>query len=919
MKGRAAPSPKALLAGYSSELERKLRGAGVFLPGEGDRSAYVTVLKAVLQEGRERIREIHLAGGGGAEVVQRITAWTDAVLMELFNTARRFAGIEEESVRCALVAIGGYGRGELNPYSDLDVMFLTHKEIDPVSRDLSEHCLYLMWDLNLDVGHSIRTIANCVDLAATDIKGKTSLIESRFLAGHEALYGIFRKESRQKIVRRNAGAYLKTKISDVHDRNRKFGNSLYVKEPHVKEGVGGLRDIHTALWIAKVKYGVDSLAELKDKGILSAREERVLLHSLEFLWKVRNHLHYLSGRRDDALTMDMQEQVAAFFKYKDLKHYLAVERFMRGYYLHARNVRYFTTRLMNRCSAPAGLRRIAGIGRRKKTIAKVFALMGDQLCLPDGAGNLFQQEPVRLMEIFALSQRYRAPLADATQEKIVASLGKVGAAFRSDDGVREQFLRILRATQGVTATLRQMHELRLLGKYIPEFGALTALVQHELYHTYTVDEHSLVALEHFERLRGSPYPEQRFYSMLVRSIEKPEIVYVALLLHDIGKAMGEGHVHKGGKAIPVIMDRMGIAKGDSRVVEFLVRNHLVLSHLSQRRDMHDPGLIAQLARVVGDEERLNMLTLVTYCDSQGVGPGGWNDWKDTLLRELHGRIRKQLAQEGESDAAQVSQGHLDKIRSRLISAGAALPDEGEMTDILDTLPVHYLLSTRQSQVLKHVSMIGRVQHEGFVTEWDHYPDQGYTELNICTYDSDSPGFFSRIAGVLAARGINILGARIFTTRQGVVIDCVHLAPQDEQKRLDPEYWAGIDGAVRTAVERTSNVEQMLTAQQSPSYMVRRKGRPIPPRVFFDNTVSDQYTVIDVHAEDRIGLLYTMTSCLAAQGVYIHSAKVTTEQDRAIDAFYVSDVFGHKIVDEGKCRKIRAALLAALQEESGEKH
>ncbi len=917
MKRRTALHYGDLLAQSCSELNRKLGEGGMARPLESDRSAYVALLKSAVQEGRERIREIHLAGGGGAEVVQRITAWTDAVLMELFNTARRFAGMEEDAVRCALLAIGGYGRGELNPYSDLDVMFLTHKAIDAASRTLAEHCLYLMWDLNLDVGHSIRTIADCVDLAAKDIKGKTSLIESRFLVGHEALYDIFRRESRQKIIRRNAGAYLKTKIRDVHDRNRKFGNSLYVKEPHVKEGVGGLRDIHTALWIAKVKYGVDSLSDLEDRGILSAREQRVLQHSLEFLWKVRNHLHYMSGRRNDALTMDMQEPLAAFFKYKDLKHYLAVERFMRGYYLHTRNVRYFTTRLMNRCSAPAGRRRFPGLGARRKTIAKVFALMDNQLCLPEGGGNLFQREPERLMEIFALSQRYRAPLADATQEKIVAALGKVGPAFRSSDGVRENFIRILRAPEGVTAVLRQMHELRLLGKYIPEFGALTALVQHELYHTYTVDEHTLLAMEHFERLRGSPYPGQRFYAELVRSVEKPDIVYLALLLHDIGKAMGEGHVHRGGKAVPVIMDRMGFSGADSRAVEFLVRNHLVLSHLSQRRDLHDPRLIDQLARVVQDPARLNMLTLVTYCDSQGVGPGGWNDWKDTLLREIHSKVRKALDDGEGAEAAHRSQERLEKIRERMVASeafGVAGLGREEVREILDTLPEHYLLSTRHAQVLTHVLMIHQVQEEGFVTRWDHYPDQGYTELNICTFDSDTPGFFSRIAGVLAARGINILGARIFTTRQGVVIDCVHLTPPDEQKRRDPAYWAGIEDALRTSVERTSNVVQMLTGQDSPSYMIPRKGRPIPPRVFFDNTVSDQYTVIDVHAEDRIGLLYTMTSCLAAQGVYIHSAKVTTEQDRAIDAFYVSDVFGHKIVDEGKCRKIRAALLAALREE-----
>ena len=388
------PSLQHYQDAYSSELQERLREQGVTDSAKRDRSAYVAGLKSVFQEGREKIRKIHLSGASGTEVVFRITAWTDAVLKELFDSAKKLSGMEENA-GCSLLAIGGYGRGELNPFSDLDVMFLTVKEPDQSSRTLSENCLYLMWDLNLDIGHSIRSIRNCVTLAGSDIRAKTSLIESRLIAGDAEVYDLFLEESRSKILHKDSESYLRTKLSDVNERYKKYGGSLYMKEPHIKEGVGGLRDIHTAFWIAKVKYGVNSFSELKEKGVISEKEERILHQSLEFLWKVRNHLHFLSGRRNDLLSMDMQDEIAIFFKYKDFKHYLAVERFMRAYYLQTRNIRYFTSLLMNRCSSSLKSRRFSGLSLRKKRVAKGLTIIGNTLCVPDDQKDYFRRNPNR--------------------------------------------------------------------------------------------------------------------------------------------------------------------------------------------------------------------------------------------------------------------------------------------------------------------------------------------------------------------------------------------------------------------------------------------------------------------------------------------------------------------------------------------
>jgi len=901
-------------ASYLASIREKIAAAGLSLSEKTDRQAFVHFMKERLLEGHEEIRKLHLAGAGGAEVVHRITAWTDVVLVVLFEFAHHLSGLQAGEVRCALLAIGGYGRGELNPYSDLDVMFLTRSEIDADSRNLSENCLYLMWDLNLDIGHGIRSIAGCVSLAASDIKAKTSLIESRFLAGDRKCFEDFLSTSRSKILHRDAPAYLRTKIGDVHERHKKFGGSLYMKEPHVKEGVGGLRDIHTAFWIAKVKYGVNSLEELQEQGVVSGKEEEILRHAKEFLWKVRNHLHYESGRRNDLLSMEMQEELAAFLKYRDLKHTLAVERCMRGYYLHTRNIHYFTSLLVNRCAASLQRKWFNGFSWKKKTVGSGFAIIGRQLCVPDDREGFFQEDPVRLMEIFALAQRYQVSLADATRQKILSSLGLVNQEFRSSDAVAALFLQILGHGEKVVATLRQMHELRFLGKYLPEFGALTALVQHEIYHAYTVDEHSLMTLDHLGRLRGSPYPDERFYASLFSEVEKPALLFLSLLLHDIGKAMGAGHVHRGGKAVPAIMHRMGLSREDARTVEFLVRNHLVMAHLSQRRDLHDLKLIAQLARVVETKERLCMLTLMTYCDSRGVGPDLWNAWKDSLLREIFFRTRDHLASDAGQSMTEITASYLEKIRDRIRKEGTQAYGREEAERILKSFSPAYLLSTPQPRVMKHISMIRTVEKEGIVVQWEHAPEKGYTEINICTYDSDAPGLFSRIAGMLASKGINILGARINTTHQGVVIDCVHFAPPQESMREDTQYQQEIQEALRAVVQRTQQVDEVLIEHRPPAYLRKKGKRTIPTRVRFDNEVSEKYTVIDVYAEDRIGLLYRMTAALADLGVHIHSAKITTEMDRAIDAFYVTDIFGDKITDEGKLTGIREHLLGSLTQD-----
>ncbi|HWI39971.1 MAG TPA: [protein-PII] uridylyltransferase, partial [Verrucomicrobiae bacterium] len=602
---------------------------------EEKRPLYLAGCKRFLAHYREEIRARHAAGASGEQVVAEITAMTDVLVKKLFRSVivdLAWAGGAREQV--ALVALGGYGRGELNPFSDIDLMFLYDGKDPAQAESVAQRILYFLWDMRLDVGYSVRTMSDCVEMAASDSTVKTALIDARFLIGSRKLYSDFDKSRLTQVMAKASDTFIKNKIEEQKTRRDKYGSSVYILEPNVKEGEGALRDLHTALWIAKVKYKVSELRELIVKGILSEEELEQYHAAQSYLWRIRNELHYFSGRKNDQLTFDAQVHLASFLGFRDQGKVLAVEEFMRDYYLRGTRVEHFASQLVSRCvRRDEGALKILGYFIRRP-VGEGFYVLKGELIVPDE--KVVEAEPARLMKMFEIAQKQGVTLSIGAKGLVRRSLHLVNDKFRRNREVNRSFFNILNSPKGVPETLRLMHHLEFLNHFIPEFERIYCKVQHDLYHIYTIDTHSLFAVEEIVRLwSGEREKELPVLTRVSREIGKRELMLLAVLLHDVGKGEGGGHAEKGAAMVPTIARRMGLSREDSDRLEFLVRHHILMTHIAQRRDLHDEKMIISFARQMEKSENLKMLYLLTYADLRAVGPDVWTEWKARLLQELY--------------------------------------------------------------------------------------------------------------------------------------------------------------------------------------------------------------------------------------------------------------------------------------------
>ena len=521
------------------------------------------------------------------------------------------------------MAIGGYGRSELNPYSDIDVLFLYPSNMNSYLKSLTEGILYHLWGLGLTVGFSTRNTADCVKIAKSDLTARTALMDTRLIAGDEALYVEMEEVVLKDVIGKGVDDFIRDKVKEGEERHAKYGSSVYILEPNIKEGEGGLRDIHTALWVSKARFKAGTFRQLMKKGVINPKELKFFERSTEFLFRVRNELHYLSGRKNDQMMFDYQEKIAAFMGFRDTGQHLAVEGFMRGYYIYARNVSQFSRMLIKRASAGPG------IGGRllhkmiQREIGEGFKVFHNSITVT--SPSLFEKTPFLLMKAFELSQRHALPLNDFTEELIRKGLRLADDSFRRSNEVNASFLAVLKGKRDVYETLATMHDLRLLGKLIPEFGKTFCRVQHDIYHVYTLDAHSLFTVMELRRLMEGKYEKEfPFLTNLAREIDNQHVLVLAGLFHDIGKGGGRDHSDAGAEMVKEIALRMGLPEPDAAVLEFLVKKHLLMAHISQRRDISDERLILDFCREVGDPEKLKMLYLLTFADIRAVGPDVWD-------------------------------------------------------------------------------------------------------------------------------------------------------------------------------------------------------------------------------------------------------------------------------------------------------
>ena len=896
----------------SAELFRQLRRVEAqaergFEGNPGERAERrrrlrLELLRQHLSSNVDFLRAAHLGGASGQQSVQAYAAFMDGFLTTIYRLVVDDAKKEgAPAAPMVLVALGGYGRGELHPLSDLDLMVIYDGDMGPMVQRATQGLLYTLWDLGLQVGHAVRSLPDCLAMARTDFASRTSMQQARYLIGDRRLFNHFRKVLSENVYRKDFAQFLETTLAERDQRYRKFGGSPYMGEPNVKESAGGLRDIHTAMWLASTKFGARTLRELADKRLITAREQKQADEALTFLWRVRNELHFLSGHKNDVLSREVQPQIAKNFGYVGDEMALGVEKFMRDYYLHARVIHRVSRRLIARCRETLSRPRPVQRRLRQDALADGLFVLDGLLHLVEPDGRALREDPVRVMKVFWHSHRLGAELGLDVERAVEDALDLIDDRFRRSPEVRELFLSICGTWGRVTQTLREMHELGVLGRYLPEWGALTCLVQYDVYHKFTADQHSLLAVENLEAVAPGQSPESEGTAAVLNDVERPEILMLGMLLHDIGKGKGHGHVAKGIPLVKELAARIGLDPAAAAAAELLVAHHLTMSHTAQRRDIDDPKTIQSLAEVAGTPEHLRMLYLLTYADMHAVGPGVMTGWQARVLWETFNRTMVQLT------GGRMDRPTREAVADRVMEG---LGPEGSRRAVLAhlaMLPERYLLNTAPQRVVAHLRLVERLDEDVVATEVFHYPDLGSSELVIVT--KDVPGLFSLIAGTLAAAGINVLSAQIHTRADGIAIDTFQVNDPFGEAVTEDARWRRTLAALRAVLRGERTVEDLLEE--------RRKMRPPrgevagPPRISVDNLLSDTHTVVEVKCPDRVGLLHAITHTFSAFGLDIGSARIATEIDQAYDTFYVTDRQGRRLEDQAARDRLRDALGEAL--------
>lgn len=857
-----------------------------------------TIHKKYLIEQRQKLRDRHNQGEAGQTIANWHASFIDVFIISVFNIpdTRSFIGLEGGEQACVVLGLGGYGRKELSPFSDIDLLFLYSEKIEPAVEEGIRKILYPLWDVGYDLGYTVQSFKECLEMASSDPAFLSALLDARRITGSPPLAQALQAEIRTFLKAGQARHWQEWVLKEQEKRHLRYGDSAFFLEPHLKEGVGGLRDIHILLWIGKALFEAPDLLAMEKIGLLSGEDRRVLSNSHTFLLRLRNQLHFLAGRKDDRLSFEFQEAMAEWSGVRGKGDILPVEVFMQGVYHHLQGVRTIHQNFFEKMTE---------LGQKEETpresLETGIYLEGGRIYLD--SAKVLKENPPLLMKLFWYALKKEALLSQETIRLIKQCLFLADEQFQQSREVSRLFLEIVGDLKTSRELLEIMLQTGLLTAYIPELEATVCRTQFDTYHVYTVDIHLLLTLVELKRIgQGYYLKEEPLVYGIWGEIEDFTALYLAGLFHDLGKGQGKNHAQQGALMIPGIAERLKLPLQTARTISFLVKHHLLLVETALRRDLNDEDLMVRCAQLIQDSETLKMLYLLSYADSLATSPQAWNNWKSMLLRELFFKLLHILEK---GDLASGSA--VETFKRRVLElVEKEIPGKEALT-FLEGMPHSYLLSIPPESIAQHLRLLRQLDGKPFL--WQVEKKEEIFEIFICCHDR--PGLFSRLTGVLALNNINILGAQIFTRSDRIALDILQVQPP-----LDPlfeeETWEKVYDQLSRVIGGKLSLDYRL-AEKKPALAIASPPVKAPEsRVVIDNQGSDYYSILEIYTQDRLGLLYTITKTLFESELNIHFAKISTKVNQVVDVFYVTDLEGQKLFDLERIEEIQKAILFAIK-------
>lgn len=867
------------------------------------RASLLAAAKRFFAEETDALKRAHLDGAGGAAVVAGYTSLADALVVSIYREA-----IEDGSVLPphSLAALGGYGRKELCFCSDLDITIVHEGELDTGLEKLNDYVLHFLWDLGFKVGHSIRSIEESLALADGDDVALKSMLEGRPLAGGESTYGNLSKRLLVRVRSAGAERFVRRVEKERARTRREAGDDVYHSAPNIKYTAGGLRDYHSGVWIALARFGMKSPRDLFHAKLLTEEQFLGLEKALDFIWRVRNQVYLDGGPPEDVLTLSRQEQIARAFGYSDSHGALAVELFMQDYYVHALELQGFYDEML-RLGGVAGSRRAGPPAPRGGKTDRGLRIAHRQVYLPARDADWLSRRSSRLLEVVWYSQKHGFTLSESARDLIEANLDLIDGRFREDPVAGDFFLAILSDPLRAGASVRLMNDLGILDRYLPEFAAVRNIIRYRHFHQHPVNEHTLRALENIASIPHLNEPGSNVLKRVLSEIEAPEILMLAILLHDLGKTRKGEHVEAGVRAAEIVGERLALDGGQMRTLKFLVGNHLEMTHISRYRDLDDPETIRSFASMVSSMDNLNMLYLLTFADLRAARQGAWTDWISALLYRLYSGAGEILARPSDSQARTDKSWNTPKAAA--VCEYLKKKDPLAVRQHLEGMSERYFMCFSPKEIAEHMRMVLSLRGREAALKWVAVPDYSLSRITVCA--ADRPGLFAEIVGVFASQQVSVLDAAAFTRADGVAIDSFYVVDGRTDGPLSSRRWAVVKQTMQKALEGGRDVERLIRRAERNPLAAQRTMSSLRRGVSFDNGASAACTIIDVEAPDRIGLLYDVASAIFDLGLDMSVARIATDGRQARDAFYVTDREGGKIEDPLRLEEIRKRIEGAL--------